>query len=132
MTLEGDDAGVVLDRIQIPEDAREKISERLTPGSTLIVADESVNSAVLPKGGDYLISVKETPVVAEKPNAKRSTNVKRVRANKKTQAKAKNRTPVKVLAARKKRSSPYYYYYDVPPDFRSRRSWRWPPPYGLR
>jgi peptidoglycan hydrolase-like protein with peptidoglycan-binding domain len=126
MTLEGDDAGVVLDRIQIPEDAREKISERLTPGSTLIVADESVNSAVLPKGGDYLISVKETPVVAEKPNAKRSTNVKRVRANKKTQAKAKNRTPVKVLAA------PYYYYYDVPPDFRSRRSWRWPPPYGLR
>jgi peptidoglycan hydrolase-like protein with peptidoglycan-binding domain len=50
MTLEGDDSTIALDRIQIPNDVREKITERLTPGSSLIIADKSVNSATL-RGG---------------------------------------------------------------------------------
>jgi hypothetical protein len=44
-----------LDRIEIPEDVRQKISERLTPGSSLIIADKSVNTASLPKGGDFMV-----------------------------------------------------------------------------
>jgi hypothetical protein len=50
-----DGAGPVapLDRLEIPEDVRQNISERLTPGSTFIVADTSINSAGLPRGGDY-------------------------------------------------------------------------------
>jgi peptidoglycan hydrolase-like protein with peptidoglycan-binding domain len=39
-----------LDRIQIPDDVRHKISERLTPGSTFIVGDTAINTANLAKG----------------------------------------------------------------------------------
>ena len=70
ISLEGDDAMRVLDRIQIPTDVRQKIAEKLTPGSSLIVADKSINSAVLPKGDDFLVSAKDTQVVAQKPGAK--------------------------------------------------------------
>ena len=45
----------VLNRIEIPADVRQKISERLTPGSSLIVADTAINSAALPKGADFLV-----------------------------------------------------------------------------
>ncbi|ODS01147.1 hypothetical protein AUC68_12280 [Methyloceanibacter methanicus] len=45
----------VLDRIEIPADVRQRISERLTPGSSLIVADTAINSAALPKGADFLV-----------------------------------------------------------------------------
>lgn len=45
----------VLDRIEIPDDIRQRISERLTPGSSLIVADTAINSAALPKGADFLV-----------------------------------------------------------------------------
>ena len=45
----------VLNRIQIPADVRQRISERLTPGSSLIVADTAINSAALPKGADFLV-----------------------------------------------------------------------------
>jgi lipoprotein-anchoring transpeptidase ErfK/SrfK/peptidoglycan hydrolase-like protein with peptidoglycan-binding domain len=86
LNLEGDNAAAVLDRIQIPGDARQKISERLTPGSSLIIADQSVDAAILPDGGDFLVSVKETPTVAEKPGAKQA-NAKRSGAK---QANAKN------------------------------------------
>src|SRR5262245_2634841 len=68
--LDGDDAGGVLDRIEIPTDIRQRIAEKLTPGSSLIVADKSINSAVLPEGDDFLVSAKETQVVAQKPEAK--------------------------------------------------------------
>jgi hypothetical protein len=34
---------------------RQKIGERLTPGSALIVADTSINTAGLPKGGDFVV-----------------------------------------------------------------------------
>ncbi|MDJ0511884.1 MAG: L,D-transpeptidase family protein [Methyloceanibacter sp.] len=45
----------VLNRIDIPADVRQRISERLTPGSSLIVADTAINSAALPKGADFLV-----------------------------------------------------------------------------
>ena len=129
ITLEGDDAGVALDRIQIPQDIREYISERLTPGSSLIITEESINSAILPEGADYLVSIKETPVVTEKPKAKQSANIQQARAKKaKTspakQAKAKNCTPAKVVVAKKIRR-PAPYHYDFPPEFRGRRFLRW-------
>jgi peptidoglycan hydrolase-like protein with peptidoglycan-binding domain len=49
-----------LDRLEIPDDIRQKISERLTPGSTFIVADTSINSANLPRGGDFVVLAKST------------------------------------------------------------------------
>ena len=48
-------AASVLDRIEIPESVRRNISERLTPGSALIVADTAINSGSLPKGADFLV-----------------------------------------------------------------------------
>jgi hypothetical protein len=50
-----------LDRLEIPDDVRQKISARLTPGSTLIVADRALNSAGLPKGGDFVVLTKDSP-----------------------------------------------------------------------
>jgi len=50
-----DDPSAVLDRLEIPEDVRQNISERLTPGSSLIIADTAINSATLPKGADFLV-----------------------------------------------------------------------------
>jgi peptidoglycan hydrolase-like protein with peptidoglycan-binding domain len=57
---DGGGAAAPLDRLDIPEDVRQKISERLTPGSTLIVADTSINSAHLPRGGDFVVLAKST------------------------------------------------------------------------
>jgi L,D-transpeptidase catalytic domain/Putative peptidoglycan binding domain len=56
----GGDGTGALDRIEIPDDIRLKISERLTPGSTFIVADTSINSAGLPKGGDFVVLSRST------------------------------------------------------------------------
>jgi peptidoglycan hydrolase-like protein with peptidoglycan-binding domain len=50
-----DDPMTVLDRLVIPDDVRQNISERLTPGSSLIIADTAINSATLPKGADFLV-----------------------------------------------------------------------------
>lgn len=55
VSLQGDDPAAVLDRLEIPTDLRQKISERLTPGSSLIVGDTAINSASLPKGADFLV-----------------------------------------------------------------------------
>src|SRR5215471_1065701 len=65
ISLEGGDARHVLDRIEIPSDIRQKIGAKLTPGSSLIVADKSINSAVLPEGDDFLVSAKDTQVGAQ-------------------------------------------------------------------
>jgi peptidoglycan hydrolase-like protein with peptidoglycan-binding domain len=61
ISLQGDNASEALDRIEIPNDIRQKISERLTPGSSLIVGDIAINSASLPKGADFLVWAKDTP-----------------------------------------------------------------------
>jgi peptidoglycan hydrolase-like protein with peptidoglycan-binding domain len=52
---DGQNPTAVLDRLVIPDDVRQNISERLTPGSSLIVADTAINSATLPKGADFLV-----------------------------------------------------------------------------
>jgi peptidoglycan hydrolase-like protein with peptidoglycan-binding domain len=70
ISLEGDNPASVLDRIEIPTEVRRKIAQKLTPGSSLIVADKSMNSAVLPEGADFLVSTNVSPVVAQKPEAK--------------------------------------------------------------
>jgi peptidoglycan hydrolase-like protein with peptidoglycan-binding domain len=57
---DGAGAPAPLDRLEIPEDVRQKISERLTPGSTFIVADTSINSANLPRGGDFVVLARST------------------------------------------------------------------------
>ena len=64
ISLEGGDPAKVLDRIQIPADLRQEISERLTAGSSLIVADTSVNSAILSEGEDFVVLAKVTPATA--------------------------------------------------------------------
>jgi len=61
VSVQGDDPAGVLDRLEIPNDVRQKISERLTPGSSLIVGDVAINSATLPKGADFLVWAKDTP-----------------------------------------------------------------------
>jgi L,D-transpeptidase catalytic domain/Putative peptidoglycan binding domain len=52
---DGQNPTAVLDRLVIPDDIRQNISERLTPGSSLIVADTAINSATLPRGADFLV-----------------------------------------------------------------------------
>ncbi len=61
ISLQGDDSAAALDRLEIPADLRQKISERLTPGSSLIVGDTAINTASLPKGADFLVWAKDTP-----------------------------------------------------------------------
>ena len=61
LSLQGDDPMAVLDRLEIPNDVRQKISERLTPGSSLIIGDRAINTAGLPKGADFLVWVNGTP-----------------------------------------------------------------------
>ena len=65
VTVEGGEAASTLDRIEFPDEVRQKIGEKLTPGSTLIIADTSINSASLPKGGDFLVVAKDTAKVAK-------------------------------------------------------------------
>ena len=58
--------------LEIPDDVRQQISERLTPGSSLIIGDTSVDTAILPEGDDFLVWANETPnvsAVAERPKA---------------------------------------------------------------
>jgi peptidoglycan hydrolase-like protein with peptidoglycan-binding domain len=77
------DPTAVLDRIEIPEDVRLNISERLTPGSSLIVADTAINSATLPKGADFLVWDTSGPAhvervsVSPKPAKKRRATSRR-------------------------------------------------------
>jgi peptidoglycan hydrolase-like protein with peptidoglycan-binding domain len=51
-----------LSRLEIPDDVRQKISERLTPGSSFIIGDVAINSGNLPKGADFVVWTKETGV----------------------------------------------------------------------
>jgi peptidoglycan hydrolase-like protein with peptidoglycan-binding domain len=61
-----DDPMAALDRIEIPDDIRRKISERLTPGSTLIIAETAINSATLPKGADFLVWDTSKPATVQR------------------------------------------------------------------
>jgi peptidoglycan hydrolase-like protein with peptidoglycan-binding domain len=111
ISLEGD-AMAALDRIEIPEDTRQSIADKLTPGSSLIISDESKDSAILPKGGDFIVLAKSTPLVAETPKAK----AKRV---------AVARPKVK-SSKRWRRTVPAYAYHDFRNYDQPRRSFfRW-------
>lgn len=78
-----DDPVAVLNRIVIPDNVRQNISERLTPGSSLIVADTAINSATLPKGADFLVWDTRKPAkverasVSPKPRKKRRASTRR-------------------------------------------------------
>jgi peptidoglycan hydrolase-like protein with peptidoglycan-binding domain len=84
---DGAGAASPLDRLEIPDDVRHKISERLTPGSTFIVADTSINSANLPRGGDFVVLARstsakismtdETQEARPKPRRRNNAGVKR-------------------------------------------------------
>lgn len=50
-------AAAALDRVTIPEDVRQRISEMLSPGSSLIIADEAP-SGETGKGTDIIVSVR--------------------------------------------------------------------------
>jgi peptidoglycan hydrolase-like protein with peptidoglycan-binding domain len=65
-----DDPMAVLDRLEIPDDIRQNISERLTPGSTLIIADTAINSATLPKGADFLVWDTSKPATVQRASVK--------------------------------------------------------------
>jgi peptidoglycan hydrolase-like protein with peptidoglycan-binding domain len=118
MSVEGSDPSAALDRIQIPDDVRQKISERLTPGTSLIIAEKSMNSAILPKGGDFLIAINEThSIEPEKSKFEPRAKIK--------QAKAK-KSHTRVARTKKWRRNAPYYSYNFPLDVRGRRLfWRW-------
>jgi uncharacterized protein YjbI with pentapeptide repeats len=68
----GGEGAKALDRLEIPDDVRREISQRLTPGSSLIVADTSVDSAILPEGDDFLVWANEEPAKVEPPKVKQA------------------------------------------------------------
>ena len=57
ISLEGDDAAGVLDRIRIPDDIRQKISERLNPGSSLIIGERARKATTLWLGASKILSI---------------------------------------------------------------------------
>jgi lipoprotein-anchoring transpeptidase ErfK/SrfK/peptidoglycan hydrolase-like protein with peptidoglycan-binding domain len=76
MNVDSDSTGP-LDRIEIADDIRQKISERLTPGSTFIIADTSINSANLPKGGDFVVLAKSDPKISQSGDSAPAAKPKR-------------------------------------------------------
>jgi uncharacterized protein YjbI with pentapeptide repeats/lipoprotein-anchoring transpeptidase ErfK/SrfK len=70
---EGGDAAKTLDRLEIPDEVRTEISQRLTPGSSLIVADTSEDSAILPEGDNFLVWSNEEPAKVEPPKVKEAS-----------------------------------------------------------
>ena len=120
-----------LDRIEIPTEVRQKISEMLTPGSSLIIADTSANSAILPEGDDFLVAAKDTASNTGTPKAKQATT-KQAKAKKAKvkQAKAapnaaKPRTAARIVRKRE-RLAWRYYAYEPPRRFRRQRFYsRW-------
>jgi hypothetical protein len=110
VTVEGGEASAALDRIEIPQEARERISGLLTPGATFIIAETSQHSAVLPEGDDFIISATEVPSAGPQLAAATPapSNVKRAKKSK---------------AGIKRRTARHYYY----PQYRARRGFffRW-------
>jgi peptidoglycan hydrolase-like protein with peptidoglycan-binding domain len=116
VSLEGDNATSALDRIEIPDEIRQSISARLTPGSSLVIGDTSINAAILPEGDDFLVLAKDAPAEAEQPKTKQAS---RKQANAK-QAKAKQTKAAHAMAnSRINNNRPpaatRYYTYDRPP-----------------
>lgn len=64
LSLEGGASSAALDRIEIPDDVRRDIDARLTPGSTLIVADSAEDSPILQEGDDFIVWAKTESIDA--------------------------------------------------------------------
>ncbi len=112
ISLQGDDSTAVLDRIEIPADLRQKISERLTPGSSLIIGDTAINTATLTKGSDFLVWAKDTPG--------KITSASIQDDGQSTQPRKKKRTTVR------RNNNDYTYRYQRSPTFsRGYPSWPW-------
>src|SRR5262245_27707858 len=77
VNLEGDNSVNALDRIEIPDEAAREISAQITPGSSLIIAETSVNSALLREGDDFIVWTKEAPPVAAASLEARQAKVKK-------------------------------------------------------
>jgi lipoprotein-anchoring transpeptidase ErfK/SrfK/peptidoglycan hydrolase-like protein with peptidoglycan-binding domain len=75
VSLDGDDSASVLDRIDIPDEVHREISARLTPGSSLIVAETSVNSAILREGDDFIVWSNDVRLAAV-PDSRQTKQVK--------------------------------------------------------
>lgn len=110
ISLQGDDSAAVLDRIEFSDDVRKKISERLTPGSSLIVGDVAINSGSLPKGADFLVWAKETPAKITAASIDGEVSQPRPRKKKKRSVRRPNNN---------------YGYGFAPPLMRGYRNWPW-------
>ena len=119
ISLEGGESVSVLDRIEIPEDIRRIISQRLTPGSTLIVAETAINSAILPDGDDFLVLAKATPTIAAL-ELRQGTKQETIKAKR---AKAGNAVAKPRIQGTRKRSARRIYPPDVYGGFRLFRRW---------
>ncbi len=122
ISLQGGDAATVLDRLEIPDDVRERIAARLTPGSSLIVADTSIDSATVPDGDDFLVLAKAVPATAAlKPrqdDVKQET-AKKAKGKRVKAAAAKSR----VQRSRKRVTRRLYHRRDLYSGFRLFRRW---------
>jgi peptidoglycan hydrolase-like protein with peptidoglycan-binding domain len=129
ISIGGGHPASVLDRVEIPSEAREKISERLTPGSSLIIADKSVNSAILAEGDDFSVAAKDTTTGTPKA---RQTATKHAQAKKakvkhaKAAPKATKPRTAGRIARKRERLAWRYYAYEPPRRFRPQRVFsRW-------
>jgi len=81
MSLEGGNMASALERLQFPDDLRQTLASALTPGSTLIIGDLSLDTPILPEGDDFIVLTKDVPEVpvaaatsgATKPTARKPT-----------------------------------------------------------
>jgi hypothetical protein len=65
---------------------------RLTPGSALIIGD-TIDSAILPEGDDFLVWTKETPAAAVKSKTARAGEEEEVKAPKTLRVKKSRQAP---------------------------------------
>ena len=93
LSVEGDDSAAALDRIAIPSTIRDAIERKLRPGSSLIIGDMAVNSAILPEGDDFLVLTNSSPGEVKVALPKPSVSASKVAKIKKvTQSAPKRRT----------------------------------------
>ena len=100
LSLEGDDSTSVLDRIEIPDEARRAISAQLTPGSSLIIAETSVNSALLREGDDFIVWTKDAPPKAASPETRQAKAKKANRAKALLLGRSKAQAPQRTIKRR--------------------------------
>lgn len=81
LSLDGGDPASALDRIEIPDEARREISAQLAPGSSLIIAETSVSSALLREGDDFIVWTSDAPPVVAAPPEMRQAKVRKAPAN---------------------------------------------------